>query len=129
MNRINDITNRIEGHMILSNGEVNTDGITLGFDERMNMNPSKYKRLGIRKIKCVLSDNPGYPFSMEVVWCDRSQGGSHMHMIRIKIGLTDQTFNKIAEEIKNWINSSLEGYGTSHRIDTYVRYDNAISIE
>jgi hypothetical protein len=48
MNRTNDINNRIEGHLILSHGEVSTDGITLVFDERMNMNPSKFKRLGIR---------------------------------------------------------------------------------
>jgi hypothetical protein len=37
--------------MLLSDVEVSTDGITLGFDERMNMNMSKYKKLGIRKIK------------------------------------------------------------------------------
>jgi hypothetical protein len=40
--------------MILSNGEITTDGFTLGFDERMNTNLSKFKRLGIRKIKCEL---------------------------------------------------------------------------
>jgi hypothetical protein len=51
MTRTADINNRIEGHMLLSNGEVSTDGITLPFDEGMNMNMSKFKRLGIRKIK------------------------------------------------------------------------------
>jgi hypothetical protein len=67
MNRIADINNRIEGHMLLSNDEITTDGITLGFDERMNMNQSKYKRLGIRKIKCEMVEDPGYPFSMNFV--------------------------------------------------------------
>jgi hypothetical protein len=34
--RICDINNRIEGHMILSNGEGLTDGFTLSFDVHMN---------------------------------------------------------------------------------------------
>jgi hypothetical protein len=62
MTRINDINNRIDGHRILSDGEISTDGIKLGFDERMNTNSSKFKRLGIRKIKCEIAENPGYPF-------------------------------------------------------------------
>jgi hypothetical protein len=49
MRRINDDNNRIEGYMILSDAEVSTDGVMLSFDERMNMNMSKYKRLGIKK--------------------------------------------------------------------------------
>jgi hypothetical protein len=68
MLRTADINNRIEGHLILSNSEITIDGITLLFDERMNMNMSGFKRLGIRKIKCELSDNPGYPFYIEMVW-------------------------------------------------------------
>jgi hypothetical protein len=36
MTRINDVNNRIEGHMILSNNERTINGFTLGFDERMN---------------------------------------------------------------------------------------------
>jgi hypothetical protein len=52
MIRINDVNNSIECHMILSDVEIKIDGFSLGFDERMNVNPSKYKRLTIRKIKC-----------------------------------------------------------------------------
>jgi hypothetical protein len=129
MNRTNDINNRIEDHLILSNGEVSTNGITLGFDERMNMNPSKFKRLGIRKIKCEMVENPGYRFSMGIVWYDRSQGYSEMHFGHIKINLTDQTFNVITEEIKYQINSFLQDNGTPHRFDTNTRFDNVISIE
>jgi hypothetical protein len=47
MTRIKDINNRIEGHMILSDVEVSTDGVILPFNQHMNINPSKYKRLGI----------------------------------------------------------------------------------
>jgi hypothetical protein len=64
--RTADINNRIEGHLILNNGEITTDGITLGFNESMNMNPSNFKRLGIRKIKCEMVEDPGYPFSIYI---------------------------------------------------------------
>jgi hypothetical protein len=57
MTRISDINNPIESHVILSNVEVSTDGIILPFDESMNINPSKYKRLGLRKIKFMIDDN------------------------------------------------------------------------
>jgi hypothetical protein len=67
MMRTMDINNRIEGHMLLCDGEITTDGITLGFDERMNMNMSKFKRLGIRKIKCEMVEDPGYPFSIKLL--------------------------------------------------------------
>jgi hypothetical protein len=84
MTRINDVNNRIEGHMILSNGEVSTDGIILGFDGRLNLNPSKYKRLGIRKIKCMLSDNPGYPFELDITYYDKSTCGSYMYFLNFR---------------------------------------------
>jgi hypothetical protein len=79
--RIADINNRIEGHLILNNSEITTDGITLGFNKSMNMNPSHFKRLGIRKIKCEISENPGYLFYIEIVWYDRSQGVSEMRRL------------------------------------------------
>jgi hypothetical protein len=53
MTRISDINNRIEGHILLSDVEVSTDCLMLPLEERMNM--SKYKGLGIRKIKCIIS--------------------------------------------------------------------------
>jgi hypothetical protein len=68
MTRRNDVNNRIKGHMILSNSVITTDGISLGFDDRMNTNPRKFKRLGIRKIKSGKSENPGYPFLMAIFW-------------------------------------------------------------
>jgi hypothetical protein len=76
MLRTSDINNRIEGHVLLYDGEITAVGFTLGFYERMNMNLSKFKRLGIRKIKCEMSENPGYPFSMEFTSYDKSQGYS-----------------------------------------------------
>jgi hypothetical protein len=42
MTRINGINNRIEGHIFICDGEITADGITLGFDERMNTIPSKF---------------------------------------------------------------------------------------
>jgi hypothetical protein len=36
MKRTSDISNRIEGHMLLSDTKITTDGFTLSFDERMN---------------------------------------------------------------------------------------------
>jgi hypothetical protein len=68
MTRISDVTNRIEGHMILSDVEITTDGFTLGFDECMNMNRNKFNRLGIRKIKCEMVEDPGYPFWLHVTY-------------------------------------------------------------
>jgi hypothetical protein len=67
MTRFGDINNRIEGHRILSDVEVSIDGAILPLDECMNMNQGKYKRLGIRKIKFMISDNPGYPFLITIV--------------------------------------------------------------
>jgi hypothetical protein len=67
----------------------------------MTLNPSKFKRLGIRKIKCEMSENPVYPFSMGIIWYDRSQGYSEMNFGKIEINLTDKKFNEIAEDIKN----------------------------
>jgi hypothetical protein len=86
----------------------------------MNANPSKLKRLGIRKIKCEMVENPGYPFSMDITWYDRSQGYSEIHIGHIKINLTDQTFDAIREEIKYQINSFLEENNIPHRFDTYT---------
>jgi hypothetical protein len=77
MSRISDINNRIEGHTILSDIEVSNDGITLGFYERRNHNPSKFKTLAIRKIKCEITENSGYPFALEVMYFDRGSGGSN----------------------------------------------------
>jgi hypothetical protein len=99
MTRINDVNNRIEGHMILSDGEITTDGFTLGFDERMNMNPSKFTRIGIRKIKCELSENPGYPFALDIAYYDRSNGGSDMNLYCFHLNLTTQKPMEISAEI------------------------------
>jgi hypothetical protein len=60
MTRIIDVNNRIEGHSILSDFEITTYGFTLGFDEPRNMNPSKCKIIGIRKIKSEMVEDPGY---------------------------------------------------------------------
>jgi hypothetical protein len=67
MIRISDINNRIESHVILSDVDVSIDGIIFRFDEHMNINPSKFKRLGLRQRKYLISDKPGYPFSMDFV--------------------------------------------------------------
>jgi hypothetical protein len=80
MTRTSDINNRIEFHMILCDGEITTDRITLPFDERIHMNPSKCKRLGNRKIKCEMSENPGYPFALDIRYYDRSNGGTNMNL-------------------------------------------------
>jgi hypothetical protein len=129
MTRISDINNRIEGHRLLFDAEVSTNGLTLPSDERMNINMNEFKRLDIRKIKCELSDNPGYRFSMGVIWYHRSRDYSEIHFGKIEIGLTDQTFNEIEEEIKTQINSLLQNWSSSHRFNTHTRYDNAINIE
>jgi hypothetical protein len=51
MNRIANNNNRIEGHMLLFNAEVSTDGLTFSFDECMNINMCEFKRLAIKKDK------------------------------------------------------------------------------
>jgi hypothetical protein len=48
--------------MIYFNVEVSINCVILPFEERMNINPSKYKRMDLRKRKGMISDNPGYPF-------------------------------------------------------------------
>jgi hypothetical protein len=90
MTRITDVTTRIDGHMILSDVEITTDGFTLGFNEGMNMNPRKFKRLGIRKIKCEMVEDPGYPFALDIVYYDRSTGGSNMYFLNIRLNLSTQ---------------------------------------
>jgi hypothetical protein len=88
MTRICDINNRIDGHMILSDVEVSIDGVFLPFDERMYINPSKFKRLGIRKIKWMISDNPGYQFWLCVTYYNRVNGASYINILKIHINLT-----------------------------------------
>jgi hypothetical protein len=132
MARISDVNNRIEGHMILSNVEMPTQGFTLGFDERMNMNPSKFKRLGIRKIKCELSDNTCYPFALDIMYYDRSNGGNDMNFFNIRLNLTSQTSYKIAAEIVSQLNATLESRNKTPRLSTadyssniYINWYNA----
>jgi hypothetical protein len=67
MTRISGINIRIKSYILLSDVEISTDGIILPFEESMTINPSKYKRLGLRKINCLISDKPDYPFSIDLV--------------------------------------------------------------
>jgi hypothetical protein len=127
MNRTNDINNRIDGHLILSNGEVSTDGITLGFDERMNMNPRKLKRLGIRNIKCEIVDNPGYPSALEVMYYDRSSGGSNMNLFKFSLSLTTQKPIEIAVEIVGKLQAFLESKNKTYII-VNMNFDDIIYI-
>jgi hypothetical protein len=107
MNRVANINNRIECHPILS-GEVSTDRLTLHFDESMNMNMSKFKRLDFRKIKCILSDSRSYPFAIYIMYYDRSTGVSYMYLLNIRVNLTTQKPIEIAVEIVNQLNAMLE---------------------
>jgi hypothetical protein len=43
------------------------------------MNLIKFKRLGIRKIKCEMVEDPGYPFALDIIYYDRSTGGINMY--------------------------------------------------
>jgi hypothetical protein len=54
----------------------------------MNTNPSKFKRLVIRKIKCEMVEDPGNPLSMNIFLYDRSQGYSEMHFGKIEIAFS-----------------------------------------
>jgi hypothetical protein len=111
MTRIFDITYRIESQMILCNADVSTDCITLPFDEHMTINPRKYKRLGFRKIKCIMSENPGYPFWISLIYYNRINGGNYMYFADIKINLTNQTSNDIGNEIIAQLNAFLKSNG------------------
>jgi hypothetical protein len=108
MTRICNINNRNEGHMILSNGEVFTDGVILPFDERMNINPSKYKRLGIRKIKYTISDNPGYPFWIDVSYYKRVNVASIIGICNFRFNITTETITGIGSKIISKLNEYLE---------------------
>jgi hypothetical protein len=127
MNRINDINNRIEDNMILSNGEITTDGFTLGFNERMNMNQSKFKRLGIRKIKCEIAENPGYPFALDITYYDRSNGGSDMNLYRFRLNLTTQKPMEIGVETVDKLQAYLASRNKTPIVGT-MNYDNSIYI-
>jgi hypothetical protein len=125
--RVSDIINRIEGHLILSNGEVSTDGITLDFDERMNINMSEYKRLGIRKIKCEIAENPGYPFAIEIMYYDRNSGGSNMNLFKFSLNLTTLKPIEIGNEIVEKLQAFFESKNKTHIVGT-IDYDNSIYI-
>jgi hypothetical protein len=131
MARINDINNRIDGHLILSNSEITTDGLTLGFDERMNMNMSKYKRLGIRKIKCELVEDPGYPFALDIRFYDMSTGSLRLHLLNFSMNILVQNPIKIGMEIVDKLNEFIESKGKTPRFSTskvndsiYINWDN-----
>jgi hypothetical protein len=115
--------------MLLFDVKDSTDGFTLDFDERRNMNQSKYKRLAIRKIKCEISDNPSYPFSITIIWGDRSHGYTEICSLNIQIGLTSQTTDEIGEIIIEKLTSFLESKGSAHRLKYKTTYDDAINIE
>jgi hypothetical protein len=127
MTRIKDINNRIDGHMILCDGEITTDGLTLGFDEHINMNPSKFKRLGMRKIKSELSENPGYPFGLDITCYDRSTGGNYMYFLRFRLNLTTQKPMDIAAEIVEKLQAYLALRNKTQIVGT-MNYDSSIYI-
>jgi hypothetical protein len=122
-----DITNRIETHLILSDVEVSPYGLRLGFNECMNINQRIYKRLAIRKIKCEISENPGYPFALDIVYYDRSTGGSHMYFLNFRLNLTTQKPIEIAVEIVNQLNAKIESINKTSRVDM-MNYDDSMYI-
>jgi hypothetical protein len=123
MLRTSDINNRIEGHIILSDIEVSTDGITLCFDEHLNLNPSKFQRLAIRKIKCEISENPGYPFAIEIIYYDRSSGDTNMNIFKFSLNLTTQKPIEIGNEIVEKLQAFLESKNKTHIINTMDYYN------
>jgi hypothetical protein len=129
LTRISDINNRIEGHLILFDVEVSTDGVILPFDEPMNMNQSKYKRLGIRKIKCTQSEDPGYLFWLCVTFYHRVIGGSYINIMNIYSNLTTETTIDIGNKIISHLNDYLESKDKLHRFRTCTSYGNVIRIE
>jgi hypothetical protein len=129
MIRASDINNRIEGHMILFNVEVSTDGIILPFDEHMNINQSQYKRFGFRKIKCVISDNHGYPIWICITYYNRVNGASYINIRNIHINLTKDISTDIGSKIISHLNRYKESKGIYHRFRTSMRYDYAIYID
>jgi hypothetical protein len=124
-----DINNRIEGHMILSNGEISTDGITLGFNEHMNINPSKYKRLGIRKINYILVDDPGYPFWLYVTFYNVINGVKNISTTNIHINLTTESISDIAYIIAARLNDFLASKGKPNRFKASISYGNGMCVE
>jgi hypothetical protein len=106
---------------------VTTDSFTLGFGERMNLNQSKYKRLGLRKIKCEMVEDPGYPFWLCVTYYNRVNGNNYISITDIRINLTTETTYDIGNTIVSHLIDYLESKDKPHRFRTYISYGNVIS--
>jgi hypothetical protein len=93
----------------------------------MNINTSKLKRLGLRKIKYEIAENSGYPFGLEVMYYDRSNGGSNMNLFKFSLNLTTQKPIEIGNEIVEKVQAFLESTNKTHIIGI-MDYDNSIYI-
>jgi hypothetical protein len=93
----------------------------------MNINPSKFKRLGIRKIKCEMAENPGYPFALEIMYYDRSNGGTDMNLFRFNLNLTTQKPGEIGNEIAEKLQAYLVSRNKTPIVGT-MNYDSSIYI-
>jgi hypothetical protein len=129
MNRIADINNIIEVHLLLSDVEITTDGFSLGFNECMNMNMSKYKRLAIRKIKCEMVEDPGYLFYLYVTYYNIVNGDNNLYITNIQINHTTETTIDIGNKIVSHLNDYLESKDIPHIFRTYISYWNIIRIQ
>jgi hypothetical protein len=128
MTRTSDINNRIQRHMVLSDIEISTNGFMLPFDNIMHWNLSKFKRLGKRKIKYVISDNPDCPFLIDVTYYNRVNDASYINIRNIRINLTFETTTDIGSKIISILNQYSESKGKSHGCSSYTRYHNAVGI-
>jgi hypothetical protein len=123
-----EMINRIDGHILLSDIEIFTDGTDVLFDQRMIINSSKFKKLGLRKIKCMIADNLSYPCWIHITYYNRINVGSYLNIKIIYINLTNDKSTDIGTKIIYYRNSYLESKGKDHRFGTSTRYDGAIFI-
>jgi hypothetical protein len=101
----------------------------LGYDVRVNMSQSKYKKLGIRNIKCLMVDDSGYPFWLCVTYYNRVNDSNNIYITNIKINLTTETTIEIENKILSHLNDYLESKDKPHRFRTYINYGNVIRID
>jgi hypothetical protein len=74
-----------------------------------------------------MSENPGYPFAIDIVYYDRSTCGNYMYFLNFHLNLTTQKPIEIAVEIVDKLNTFLESKNKTPLIDT-MNYDNSIYI-
>jgi hypothetical protein len=95
----------------------------------MNINGGKYKRLYLRKIECMISDNPCYLFWLCVTYYNRVNGSNYIGIPNIHNNLTIETTIDIGNKIISHLNDYLESKDKPHRFRTYISHGNVIRID